>query len=62
MPELELDPLSKVTFHVGIRVGVDELAHWTPERITAFFEGLAQVLSAGSAVEEYDTAAIKEPR
>lgn len=35
-----------VSFDVSIRVGTEEIASWSPERIAAFFSGLAQVLAA----------------
>ena len=41
-----------VQFHVGIRVTMEEMAGWSPDRITAFFAGLAQVLAAKKGTEE----------
>jgi hypothetical protein len=35
-----------VDFHVAIRVGTAEFSTWRPERISAFFGGIAQVLAA----------------
>jgi hypothetical protein len=43
-----------VQFHVSIRVSMQEMAGWTPDRITAFFTGLAQVLAAKKGTEEID--------
>jgi hypothetical protein len=40
-----------VQFHVGIRVTMEEMAGWAPDRITAFFAGLAQVLAAKKGAE-----------
>ena len=37
---------SGVSFSVDIRVGMDELAGWSADRISAFFDGLAKVISA----------------
>lgn len=44
-------PEGQVQFHVSIRVDMAELATWKPDRITAFFSGLAQVLAAKGMVE-----------
>jgi hypothetical protein len=41
-----------VQFHVAIRVSMQEMSGWTPDRITAFFAGLAQVLAAKKGTEE----------
>ena len=38
--------LGGVSFTVAIQVNAQEIARWSPERITAFFGGLAQVLAA----------------
>jgi len=43
-----------VQFHVSIRVSMQEMAGWAPERITAFFTGLAQVLAAKKGTEEIE--------
>jgi hypothetical protein len=43
-----------VQFHVSIRVSMQEMAGWTPDRITAFFAGLAQVLAAKKGTEEIE--------
>jgi hypothetical protein len=43
-----------VQFHVSIRVSMQEMAGWTPDRITAFFTGLAQVLAAKKGTEEIE--------
>jgi hypothetical protein len=43
-----------VQFHVSIRVTMQEMAGWTPDRISAFFAGLAQVLAAKKGAEEIE--------
>lgn len=43
-----------VQFHVSIRVSMQEMGGWTPDRITAFFTGLAQVLAAKKGTEEIE--------
>jgi hypothetical protein len=43
-----------VQFHVSIRVTMQEMASWTPDRISAFFAGLAQVLAAKKGAEEIE--------
>lgn len=40
-----------VQFHVSIRVTMAEMAGWSPDRITAFFGGLAKVLAAKKGTE-----------
>jgi hypothetical protein len=49
-------PEGVVQFNISIRVDMGELATWKPDRITAFFAGMAQVLAAKASVER-DTAA-----
>jgi len=41
-----------INFHVDVRVDMAEFSDWSPERITAFFGGVAQVLAAKSALEK----------
>lgn len=41
-----------VNFHVSVRVDMGEFANWKPERIAAFFGGIAQVLAAKAKVED----------
>jgi hypothetical protein len=41
-----------VQFHVSVKVDLAEFAGWKPERITAFFGGIAQVLAAKGALEK----------
>lgn len=41
----------EINFNITVRVAMNELANWKPERITAFFSGLAQVMSAKSQME-----------
>lgn len=41
-----------VQFHVSVKVDMAEFAGWKPERIAAFFSGIAQVLAAKGNVEK----------
>lgn len=41
-----------VNFNVSVRVDMGEFASWKPERIAAFFAGMAQVLAAKADVEK----------
>jgi hypothetical protein len=41
-----------VQFHVSVRVDMAEMAGWQPERIAAFFAGIAQVLAAKGSIEK----------
>jgi hypothetical protein len=43
-----------VQFHVSIRVTMQEMAGWSPDRIGAFFAGLAKVLAAKKGTEEIE--------
>lgn len=43
-----------VQFQINVDVDMKEFATWTPERISAFFAGVAQVLSAKGAIEKID--------
>ncbi|MGA2193925.1 MAG: hypothetical protein ABSH40_01550 [Bryobacteraceae bacterium] len=45
-------PEGIVQFHISIRVGMGEFGGWSPERISAFFSGIAQVLAAKAEVEK----------
>jgi len=40
-----------VQFHVAIKVDMKEMSGWSPDRISAFFSGLAQVLAAKKGTE-----------
>lgn len=40
-----------VAFHIEVRVDMKDFANWRPDRISAFFGGIAQVLAAKAAVE-----------
>jgi hypothetical protein len=42
----------RIQFHVSIDVSMQEMSGWTPDRITAFFSGLAQALAAKKGTEE----------
>lgn len=44
-----------VQFHVSVKVEMAEFANWKPDRIAAFFAGIAQVLAAKAAVEQTGT-------
>lgn len=41
-----------VQFHISVRVDMGEFSNWKPDRISAFFGGIAQVLAAKAAVEK----------
>jgi hypothetical protein len=41
-----------VQFHVSVKVEMAEFANWKPDRISAFFAGIAQVLAAKAAIEQ----------
>ena len=41
-----------VQFNVSVKVDMREFAGWAPERITAFFGGIAQVLAAKGSIEK----------
>lgn len=41
-----------VNFNVSVRVDMGEFSSWKPERIAAFFNGMAQVLAAKADVEK----------
>ena len=41
-----------VQFNVDVNVDMAEFSSWSPDRIAAFFSGIAQVLAAKSGVEE----------
>lgn len=41
-----------VQFHITVKVSMSEFAAWKPERISAFFSGIAQVLAAKGSVEK----------
>lgn len=42
----------RVQFNISVNVDMAEFSGWTPDRITAFFAGIAQVLAAKGAVEQ----------
>lgn len=50
-------PEGGVSFQVGIHVDMEELAGWEPERIAAFFAGMAKVLAAKGGLERGDPEA-----
>lgn len=41
-----------IQFDISVRVRMSEMAAWSPERISAFFSGVAQVLSARGSKED----------
>jgi hypothetical protein len=41
-----------VQFHISVKVEMAEFSNWKPDRIAAFFGGIAQVLAAKAAVEK----------
>jgi hypothetical protein len=41
-----------VKFNISVNVDMTEFAGWSPERITAFFAGVAQVLAAKGSIEK----------
>jgi hypothetical protein len=45
-------PEGAVNFHISIRVEMAEFAGWRPDRIAAFFNGIAAVLAAKANVEQ----------
>ena len=57
VPQGAPQPVGGVNFQVGIHVDMEELAGWEPERITAFFAGMAKVLAAKGGLERDDDAA-----
>lgn len=46
-----------VQFHVSVKVDMAEFKGWAPDRITAFFGGIAQVLAAKGSIEQDETGA-----
>ncbi len=40
-----------VQFNISVKVNAQDFAGWSPDRITAFFGGIAQVLAAKGALE-----------
>lgn len=44
-------PEGGISFHISVRVNMDQFATWKPERITAFFGGIAQMLAAKAKIE-----------
>jgi hypothetical protein len=44
-----------VNFQISLQVDMDELAGWDPQRITAFFSGIAAVLAAKGELEGGDS-------
>ncbi len=44
-------PEGAISFSINVNVPLNELANWRPEVVSAFFAGVAQVVSAKAAVE-----------
>lgn len=44
-------PEGGISFHISVRVNMEDFANWRPERIQAFFAGIAQMLAAKASVE-----------
>jgi len=44
-------PEGGISFHISVKVTMDQFATWQPERITAFFAGIAQMLAAKAKIE-----------
>jgi hypothetical protein len=45
-------PAGGVSFNVNVNVDMSEFANWRPDRIQAFFRGMAEVLAAKADVEK----------
>lgn len=41
-----------INFHISVRVNMEEFSTWRPDRITAFFGGIAQMLAAKAKIEK----------
>lgn len=50
-PKSDVNDAGALKFNIGINVDMAELATWSPERITAFFSGMAQVIAAKAKME-----------
>jgi len=50
-PVMSVPSSSGVAFDVRLQVDMAEMATWSPDRITAFFGGIAAVLAAKNASE-----------
>ena len=44
--ELNAVPNAAVNFNVSVKLDMKEMEHWKPERIAAFFSGLARIMAA----------------
>jgi hypothetical protein len=47
-------PEGGISFHISVRVNMEQFSTWKPERITAFFAGIAQMLAAKAKIEGAD--------
>lgn len=34
-----------INIHFGVQINMSQIAHWSPDRISSFFTGIAQVLA-----------------
>lgn len=41
-----------IEVHVSVRADMSEFSTWRPERISAFFQGIAQVIAAAKTIEK----------
>ncbi len=48
-------PEGVVQFHISVKVDMAEFSNWSPDRISAFFSGIAQVLAAKGKVEDLES-------
>lgn len=53
-PVIDKPMFGGIQFDISVKVNMAELAGWSPERITAFMTGLAQVIAAKGKVEGVD--------
>jgi hypothetical protein len=44
-------PEGGISFHISVKVNMEQFATWKPDRITAFFAGIAQMLAAKAKIE-----------
>lgn len=45
-------PEGGISFHISVKVNMEQFATWQPQRITAFFSGIAQMLAAKADIEK----------
>ena len=44
-------PEGGISFHISVKVNMEQFATWQPDRITSFFAGIAQMLAAKAKIE-----------